>query len=56
MGASYSNIFHADKCNKCGVPYHYYSSNEHRERLSCYSKKTKQMENHCFSFRLNHIF
>lgn len=50
MGAVQSNLFVSDTCNKCGVPYKYYSSDEHRMRLSCYSKSTEKMEYHCFTW------
>ncbi len=34
MGSCYS-CFEEAKCIECGVPYHYYSNNEHRARQSC---------------------
>ena len=49
MGTVSSKLIHSDTCNKCGVPYEYYKSDEHRSRRSC-RKNNSSSEYHCFSY------
>ena len=49
MGAVNSTLFHANKCNKCGISYDYYSTQEHRSRMSCKTKNGK-FKHHCFAY------
>lgn len=51
MGTLNSKLIHTEYCNNCGVPYEYYSSDEHRSRKSC-KTSNPEFEYHCFSYRI----